>query len=148
MPLNFIIALTFSLLYLLRRYITDKDVIYFPLYIGTILSWISTITNNTYYYIAACVVFIVSIIASFFLYEEEPKKDDAKQNDNLNYIDAFKGVNGRVVSVMQNGKSYLGAICTNGKLDEIIVYSEDKMEIGDVFTILGIFSGKIMANKL
>lgn len=58
----------------------------------------------------------------------------------------MKGYVGKVVAEMPNG-SYLGTTLKDGSPTEVIVYSEESMEPGDQFEIIGIVGAKIMAFK-
>lgn len=148
-PNTVIIALTITLLALLKDYFINDKHLNIPIYMGVLLSWGAVLFDNIPYY---CIGGAIFVIVSWACIASTIKKDAVINNDVQKptqldeTINIFNGIEGVVNAIMPDG-SYLGTIFYDNKVQEIIVYSTEIMEKGDKFTILGIFSGKIMANK-
>lgn len=150
-PDNVLVSVLFTYGYILKDFFSKFFTLNVFMLLMSITSWIMVILGYdiSYYVYPAigciCLSIIISIIDSFTFKNKNTQYMDIDMSDNDAKL--FKNVTGTVTYVYEDSDAYLGKIYTNGNFKEILVHSDDKMDINDKFIILGMFDGKFKARK-
>ena len=148
------IALVATLMAITKEYWMSTRIYDYAINGTCILAWMGAAFPFKTFYIVAFVISILLFILSFILWGRTDGVVDTQKNtttpiynsNEMQTVPFMKGYIGKVVAEMSNG-SYLGTTLKDGSPTEVIVYSEEPMEPGDQFEIIGIVGTKIMAFK-
>lgn len=151
-PYYIIIALVITLITVLKEFIIGTRIYDYAINAAFILGWIGAMFPTSIYYTISLAIVIVLFILSHVFWGRPTVNGGngaftfSEANADENGIVPFmQGYTGKVVSEMQGG--YLGTTIKDGSPVEIIVHSDEELQPGDEFEILGASGTKIIAKK-